>query len=737
LFSLTLFISAALLFVVELMAARLVLPLLGGTPAVWNTCMVFFQALLLAGYAYAHLASRRLGDRRHAAVHLLVLLLPFLVLPVALPGGWAPPGESWPVPWLLAALTVAVGLPFFAVSTSAPLLQRWFAATGHPSAGDPYFLYAASNLGSMVGLLAYPAVIEPASKGLAEQGRAWTAGYALFVLLAAACAWTLWHSAKDKETADIEPGPPVAWRRRLRWLLLAFVPSSLMLSITTYLTTDIAAVPLLWVAPLAVYLLTFVLAFARRQVVTPQVLGRWLPLVALVVVLALLSEATEPAWVLGLLHLGCLFWVALFGHASLAADRPAAGRLVEFYLWLAFGGVLGGIFNALLAPLIFNSLAEYPLVLVLACALRPAPSGRKAEQGRTRAWLDAVLPILLGLAISGVVLLLQAQMFVAGPLSLALAFGLPAVICYTFLGRPLRFALGLGALALSGTLYQGVYGATLYRTRSFFGVHRVTLDPTHSYRVLVHGNTIHGRQSLDPARRREALTYYYSRGPVGRVIAALDECDRLHSVGVVGLGTGALCCYAHKGQSWTFYEIDPAVEKIACRSGWFSFWQDCIEVAGVKPQLVSGDARLTLGRTREKYDLLVIDAFSSDAIPVHLLTREALEVYRARLNDGGILAFNVSNRYLDLESVLGDLAAAACPPMVCMSLLDITLTEKEQAEGQSLSHWVVLAERAEALYPLGQKAPWGEVKGRPGRRVWSDDYTNLIGALKWWHPDED
>jgi hypothetical protein len=736
LFAVTLFVSAALLFVVELMMARLVLPPLGGTPAVWNTCMVFFQALLLAGYAYAHVASKWLGDRRQAAVHLAVLLLPLLVLPVALPAGWTPPGESWPVPWLLAVLVVAVGLPFFAVSTSAPLLQRWFAATGHPSARDPYFLYAASNLGSMVGLLAYPTIIEPLSKGLAQQGVGWTAGYVLFVVLAAACAWTLWRSGKVKESVRIEPAPAIAWNRRLRWVLLAFVPSSLMLSTTTYLTTDIAAVPLLWVVPLAVYLLTFVLAFARRQFVTPEVLGRWLPLAALLVVLALLSEATEPVWVLMLLHLICLFWVGLFCHASLAADRPPAGRLVEFYLWLAFGGVLGGIFNALLAPLLFNSLAEYPLVLVLACALRPLPPEWQEEQTAARRWLDWALPVVLGLVSVGAVRLAQRMGLAPGPLSLGLIFGLPAVVCYTFLDRPLRFSLGLAALLLAGTLYQGVYGATLYRTRSFFGVHRVTLDPTHSYRLLVHGNTIHGQQSLDPARRREALTYYHRRGPIGKVFTTMDKVKPFKSVGVVGLGTGALCCYAQQGQRWTYYEIDPAVEEIACHSGYFTFWQDCIDLTGVVPKVVPGDARLTLARAEEKFDLLVIDAFSSDAIPVHLLTHEALEIYRAHLNKGGILAFNVSNRYLDLESVLGDLAAAASPRMACKGMENLSLSDSDKRGGQSPSHWVVLAERAETLDPLPNEAPWGDIKGRPGRRIWSDDYTNLIGALKWRSFDE-
>jgi hypothetical protein len=726
LFAVTLFTSAALLFVVELLVARLVLPLLGGTPAVWNTCMVFFQALLLAGYAYAQAISTRLGRRGQAASYLAIIALAWLVLPVLLTPSWSSPATAFPFLWLVGLLLWCAGLPFFALAASTPLLQRWFASTGHPSGRDPYFLYAASNLGSLLGLLSYPLLLEP-KLSLAQQGRAWAAGYAIFLTLAAVCALAFIRSAGTVPASLLPVSPPIAWRRRLRWMLWGFVPSSLMLSVTTYLTTDVAAVPLLWVLPLAVYLVTFILAFARQQRLTPDILGRWLPLVALVVVLALVTEATEPAGVLGILHLAGLYWVALYCHASVAADRPPADRLVEFYLILAIGGVLGGLFNALLAPLLFSRVVEYPLVLVLACALRPAVGKLGLDSSRRQRLLDLALPLALGLVAVAAVLGVQAWGLRNRMLSMGLMFVLPAAVCYSFLARPVRFALGLAALVIAGSLYGGIHGTTQYRARNFFGVHRVTLDPTHSYRMLVHGNTVHGMQSLDPARRHEPLNYYSVRSPIGKVFDMMNHTGRLHRVGVVGLGTGALCCYAKQGQHWTFYEIDPAVVSIACDSGLFTFWSDC----AVKPALVVGDARIQLARADEEYDLLVIDAFSSDAIPMHLLTREALAIYRAHLAPGGVLAFNISNRYLELAGVLGNLAADACPPLVCWSRDDNWIVERERKAGRSPSHWVVLADCAETLAPLRQVALWEPAPVTPARRVWSDDYSNLFQVFHW------
>lgn len=727
LFSLTLFLSSALLFLVEPMIGRLILPLLGGTPAVWNTCLVFFQAVLLGGYVYAHVLPSWLGERRHALLHVALLFVPLFFLPIALPRDWTPPEESSPVFWVLGLLLVLIGLPFFVVSTSAPLLQRWFAGSQHPSSSDPYYLYAASNLGSLTALLSYPLLVEPLLP-LASQGRLWTAGYVVLLLLTAGCALWFRKSAAPAPLKTLSTEPhrptPLTAKRRLHWLLLAFVPSSLMLSVTTYLTTDIAAIPLLWVLPLALYLLTFVLAFARKQWIAEQFLARWMPAVVLVVLLVLLSEATEPMLLLLVLHLLGLFWISLFCHTTLAQDRPSSERLTEFYLWLSLGGVLGGLFNALLAPLLFSSIAEYPLVLVLACLLRPAP-------GQTPRLLDVALPMGVGALILALIWSGRRFHLEPGPVTIAWVFAVPLIVCYTFLERPLRFGLGAAALVLAAGAYSGVYGRTLYRTRSFFGVHRVTLDPTGGYHVLVHGDTIHGQQSVDPARAREPLSYYSRTGPIGEVFQALDGDERLQRVGVVGLGTGALACYAEEGQHWTFYEIDPAVVAIARDSGQFTY----LTSGPVQPALVLGDARLQLARSTEHYGLLVLDAFSSDAIPAHLLTREALQIYRDHLDADGILAFNISSRYLDLEGVLADLAGRAEPPLVCLSQKDLGVGSIERQLGKAPSHWVVMAPRREALAKVIQRGNWFQLRARRDRTVWTDDYCNLLGVVRW-RPDE-
>jgi hypothetical protein len=758
LFAITLFVSAALLFLVQPLLARMVLPLLGGAPAVWNTCMVFFQAALLAGYAYAHAAPAWLGVRRHAVLHLGLLLLPLLVLPLCLPGWYPNPDDFHPIIWLIGLLLISAGLPFTVIATSTPLLQRWFTHTAAPAARDPYFLYGASNLGSILGLLAYPFLLEP-TLSLAHQSLLWTTGYGLLIALTAACAVCLWRAPAVSRVA---PGPasrvasaPGVSRnptpgahatrlapRRLRWVLLAFTPSSLMLSVTAYLSTDVAAIPLLWVAPLTLYLLTFVLTFARRPPLSQNVLTRWMPLVVLPVVLTLLSQGAElPAPLVIAVHLLALFWIGLVCHGELAKDRPPGEHLTEFYFWLSVGGVLGGAFNALLAPLLFPAIWEYPIVLVLACLLRPAPATDQpspkssADKPDVPRQLDWALPAALLMGTSALVFSIQALGVEPGPLSIALMFAVPLLICYLFLFRPVRFALGVAALMFAGSIYQGAYGGTELRMRSFYAVHRVTVDPTGRFRQLVHGDTVHGRQSLRPGEKGEPLTYYYRGSPVGQLFKALHYNERerrdprLKRVGVVGLGAGALCCYAAPDQRWTFYEIDPAVKYIACDSDLFTFYRDC---PANEKSVVLGDARLSLQRSDQHFGVLVVDAFSSDAIPVHLLTREAMKVYFDHLDDNGILAFNISSRYLDLKTVVADLARNRIegPPLVCYFQEDRDLTDLDKKEGKTASQWMILARDAAALNGLAGNGMWKAAPGREGT-AWSDDFSNLLGAVKW------
>jgi hypothetical protein len=761
LFTCTLFLSAALLFLVQPLVARLVLPLLGGTPAVWNTCMVFFQAALLAGYTYAHVAPTRLGIRRHALVHLGVLLVPLLVLPIAVPRAYPAPDSNHPIAWLLGVLALAVGLPFFAVSTSGPLLQRWFAASGDPAADDPYFLYAASNLGSLLALLAYPFLLEPTLR-LTEQARLWQWGYFTLVALTAACALALRRTpgkiVDASHPVTLSPRQPVTSSRpnpvtpsnqqRTHWALLAFVPSSLMLSVTTYLTTDIAAVPLLWVLPLSIYLLTFVLAFARRPLPLAGFV-RWMPVVVLTALVIMLTEATEPLFMVVALHLLLLFWIGMVCHGALAADRPAAAHLTEFYLWLSFGGVLGGLFNGLVAPLVFNAVTEYPLVLILACLLMPAQRSETVPP-RTVSRFDFLIPAALG--VLALALIYLRSTFAAGialgppvgsdnferkvvravlgvppgPGAVAFVFLLPLVGCYLCSRRPVRFGLAVGAVLLAWTQYEGVAGRTLHRERSFFGAHRVTLDAEGAHRVLLHGNTVHGMQGVEPSQAREPLTYYYRTGPAGKVFTHLQGDPRLRRVGLVGLGAGALACYASAGEHWTFFEIDPAVLHIAQHE--FTYLTSC----PAQVDFVLGDARLTLARSSDRFGVLVIDAFSSDAIPMHLLTREALAIYRNHLEDNGLILFNVSNRYLDLPPVLAALAQDA--GMIATSYEDRGLSDRERRAGKSPSHWVLLAYSREAAAGIG--IGWGPVRPRRGTSVWTDDYSNLFSVMKW-KKDED
>jgi hypothetical protein len=730
LFAVTLFVSSALLFFVQPFFAKLVLPLLGGTPAVWNTCAVFFQTALLAGYAYAHATTAWLGLRGQALLHGALLLAALVFLPPVLSHAAGPPDVEHPIPWLLRVLLGTVGLPFLVLSAGGPLLQKWFAATGHPAARDPYFLYGASNLGSLLALLGYPVLVEPffpltgradssaASLLLRTQAGLWTAGYLLLLGLTVACVFFVRREGKISTAEEIPPErPPLG--RRLRWLALAFVPSSLMLSVTTYLTTDIAAIPLLWVVPLSLYLVTFILAFARRRLVPRSSLRHLQPLVILLLALVLLSEATEPVVVLVALHLGGFLAIALACHGELADDRPAPRYLTEFYLWLAAGGALGGIFNGLLAPLLFNSIAEYPAALVLAALLLSPPKPGWAPR-RDLAWAVA-----FGAATALWLVLCQALGLPPGQLTLAVVFGPAAVVCYTFWAHRLRFALGVAALLASGVLYHGVHGRSLYRERSFFGVHRVTREPGGGFNELVHGNTVHGRQSLDPERRRLPLTYYHPTGPIGRLFPSFTGSRAKRRVAVVGLGAGSLAAYAQAGQQWTFYEIDPAVARIAQDPRFFTFLSDCPAEVTIR----LGDARLTLADAPDQaYDLLVIDAFSSDAIPLHLLTREALHLYLCKLTPDGLLAFHVSNRYLSFEQILADLAQDAGLP--CYSKHDLNLLDAEREEGKSPSQWVCLPRRKEDE-PLLRWRLWERVPPRPHVPVWTDEFSNLLGILKW------
>ncbi|MBV9928403.1 MAG: fused MFS/spermidine synthase [Acidobacteria bacterium] len=766
LFAAALFVSAFMLFWVQPLAGKMLLPLLGGTPAVWNTCMLFFQALLLAGYAYALALARWLSALAQAAVHLALLAVAALALPIALnaaAAGGVPEGAS-PEWWLLKTLLLTVGPPFFVLSASAPLLQGWFARTRAESAEDPYYLYAASNAGSLFALLGFPALLEPALT-LGQQSRAWSFAYgALFVLFAACAAVAVRARGRvgRDETREASPAEPLSLKRRLRWVVLAFVPSSLVLGVTTHVTTDLVAVPLLWVIPLALYLLSFVFVFARGFKLPRGFAARVVPAAAVLVSMVYLSGATRPAWFLIIFHLAFLFAAALVCHGQLASDRPAASRLAEFYLCLALGGVLGGLFNAVVAPLVFNYVTEYPLVILLATYLRPAyrkSSGtllglrlgakKKDESaaveneepfetvegdGAEKRWglLDLLLPLVIGLLAAA--LMLVTQRFELTPVErAALTLGVPLFLLnHFFAPRPVRFTLGLGAVMLA-TLLFAEWGSdrTLHASRNFYGTHRVQGAGDDSVHWLNHGSTLHGKQYMDAAHRCEPVSYYHREGPLGSVFRHVHEKREAAgvaaplSVAVVGLGAGTTSAYSRAGEAWTFYEIDPQVGDIARDPRLFTYLSEC---AGARPNVVLGDARLRLREaTPEAYDLIVLDAFSSDAVPAHLMTREALALYVSKLKPGGLVAFHVSNRSLQLERVAGGIAKDAG---LAARIFD---DGRQGADfGLDASTWVAVARADTDFGPLASDTNWPEFDRDVYKlEVWRDDFSDILSVFRW------
>lgn len=727
LFASTLFLGSMLMFVVEPMVAKSVLPILGGTPMVWNTCVLFFQIMLVGGYAYAHGVTTWLGARRSSVLYLVLLALPLVALPLVMRPDSHPPVDANPIGWLLIVLFKSIGLPFFALSTTASILQRWFAETDHAAAHDPYFLYAASNLGSLLALLMYPTVIEP-TLPLRAQGLVWSVAYGGFVLLACLSVAAGWRRRRGHVAASSpasETGGsrvPIGWTRRIVWVALAFIPSSLMLAVTTYFSTDIAPVPLFWIAPLSIYLLTFVAAFSGLGGSVRSVADRFMPLLVLPVVILMITRGMVPLWLAIPLHLTAFSTAALVCHGRLASDRPPTADLTEFYFWIALGGMLGGAFNTLAAPVLFDRVIEYPIVLVLACAAR---RGRQSASSGI-SWSDLVVPVGAGAVTAAVVMWLhpvpgRVNVFVPG-------IGMTALIAFTQAKVPVRFAITLAAMLMAGTVASRAQERTVYVSRTFFGVYRVNLDEhdehgqRRRYFEFVHGTTRHGVQAIDPAMRAEPLTYFHRSGPIGQAFAALPGVATRPRIAVVGLGIGTLASYRAPRQQWTFYEIDPEVERIARATSQFTYLSSC----GDACRVVLGDARLSLARTDEQYGVIVLDAFSSDAIPLHLLTREALDVYLAHLAPGGVLAFHISNRHLALAPVLARLVVS----QGLVPRLQLHNTDPELGSAVAPSEWMLAARSERDLGPLAADPRWQVPQIPASTPLWTDDFSNILSVLR-------
>jgi hypothetical protein len=721
LFVATTFTASALLFLVQPMFAKMALPRLGGSPAVWNTCVLFFQTTLLAGYLYTHLTTKWLGTRKQGVWHVALMLAPLALLPLTI-GTGEPPSGANPIWWLLKMMAVRVGLPFLVISTMAPLLQRWYATLPVPSATDPYFLYAASNLGSMLSLLAYPFVLEPAW-GVRVQTLVWSVGYVVLVALTAACVFVVRkHGSQPaivSQSAISNPQSTLSWRQRSVWVLLAFIPSSLMLGVTTHISTDLAPMPLLWVLPLAIYLGTFILAFGTRQIVPEKLIVRLLPLLVLVAMASVAMRINAPKLIP--IHLAAFFCCAMVCHTQLAKGRPSTDHLTEFYLWMSLGGMLGGAFNTLVATYVFNGIYEYPLVLALACVVRPSPAYRG---GRPEPWprliIGGVVPVALCIVLWALGLVGKG----VGLFTLLFLVGVVLIIATSVTTRTAPFNFLAGALALSiAAGLTGARGDVLFAGRSFFGVMKVIAAPDRSYHVLQHGTTNHGRQDTDAWSRCEPKTYFHPSGPLGQFLTAAGA--RLDSVAIVGLGAGTLACYAHEGSTWTFYEIDPLVEQVARDPKLFTFLANSRGAVSVS----IGDGRLKLQHAPAgAYDLIVLDAFSSDSVPVHLLTREALSMYFSKLKPDGVVAFNISNRYIDLEPMLA--AHARDEGLVALTNLDLNVSPEEMARGRSQSHWVLFARTEGPLSVVRGRPGWRTPETRTSVRAWTDDYSNLLNVLR-------
>jgi hypothetical protein len=719
------FLSAALLFLIEPMFTKMVLPRLGGSPSVWSVAMVFFQTMLLAGYAYAHVLTRYAPGPMSILIHLVVMALAALTLPLAI-GAARPPAEAETF-WLLGLFTTSIGLPFFALAANGPLLQAWFARTDHPDAQDPYFLYAASNVGSFLALLSYPTVVEPLIP-LSGQTKLWSIGFFVLTALIALSGVLLWRvsgrapprSANSRSTDAANADAPT-WRDGLKWCALAAVPAGLLIAVTAHISTDVAAVPLLWVLPLALYLLTFVIVFQRRPLIPHWLATGLQPLFILALVGVVIFDPIKTIIGIIALHCAVFFVNALVCHGELARRRPPARDLTYFYLWMAAGGAIGGIAAGLIAPHVFNWVAEYPILIVLAALCRPGLALPSHRHGR-----------YLVFGALAVIVLVMIAFYQSHPEFEETRFnwviGSFLAVAVLFWRTPVPFAATVAVVLFINHTYVDVNGTT--SVRSFFGVHKVADSEDGRFRILSHGTTLHGAERIrdgsgNPVSGRpDILMYYYD----GSAMAQVMEAVRARSAGpiryaVVGLGAGSLACRAKPADTVHYYEIDPAIIHIARDSGLFHFLSAC------RPDvpIMLGDARLTLADAPNgSYDIIYVDAFTSDAIPIHLLTREAMAVYLSKLTPHGIVVIHVSNRFLELASVVTGIAAANGAVARVNDGSDFVENVNEYLFVGTV---VAVARNNQDFGALARSEYWPLQTPDLNQWVWTDDYSNIVGAV--------
>jgi hypothetical protein len=734
--SLGVFLSAGLVFLIQPLFARLLLPEFGGSPSVWNTCTVFFQTTLLLGYCYTWLSTKLLSPKKQIVVHCSLLLLTLVQLPVGLRVLEADVASTSPALRLLIMLTLSIGGPYFAVSTTTPLLQHWFSRSRHKLAHDPYFFYSISNCGSILGLLAYPFIVERLFD-LDGQGLTWSVGYGSLVGLTILCGVLTARelgSMSIPSSNDIADPPligeesspimklvdrPMTKLRRLRWVVLALVPSAMMLAVTTRITTDVAAVPLLWVLPLVAYLATYINAFARRPLIK---FDRLLPvLFPALMVAAWMSLAGPGSQLRAGVEIIMFLICGIVLHGELADDRPSTDYLTEYYFWMSLGGCLGGTLVGIIAPAIFPSYVEFPLILVLAALTQqecPAVGTGKV----VRAVRVAATVLLCGTAMIACFV----HVWASALATTSQFVGFAALGIFFLMNHSKGISLALALVLIPPALLPDTN--SLDRKRTFFGVHEVTYeeDAEIGIRVhlLAHGTTIHGEQVIAPTELQKIpRTYYVPTGPIGEALTLAGAEKASRKVALIGLGSGALMTYSKKGDQFDFFEIDPAVRDIAQDPNLFTY----LSQGEGKQRVIIGDGRLKLAEETEgTYDVIVVDAFGSDSIPIHLLTADALDIFMSRLKSDGTLIIHISNRHLDLEPVPGRYAAERNLP--ALASIKAATTEQEVAQGQRPTHAIVISKSEELISQLGKLEGWHPP--RQNASLWTDSYSSILDVLK-------
>lgn len=714
LFTVTIFISAALLFFVQPLFAKIVLPHLGGAPAVWTTAMLFFQSVLIVGYIYSHLLTKYLPVTAQVGVHIVLWTCALLFIPLSIPESWSVNAEGSITIQTLVLFAVGVGMPFAFLSANAPLIQHWYGLSDGPSSDDPYFLYGASNLGSLGALLAFPLIAEPLF-GARSISIGWAGAFIFLGILLGTCGFMV---KKPKEVLiddeNLQTKAPPKLIDYLKWLALAFIPSSLMLSVTTHVSVDVGSFPLLWVIPLSLYLLTFVLGFRNKPLLGEKKLY-WAAVLSIAAMAFFSSYGFIDYYMIPILFI-LFFIVALKSHSVLYRERPSKDSLTVFYIVISIGGAIGGVFNSIIAPTVFNDSYELKLTLLF-CSMLPILL-YKSNFKKSDLLKSALLSCMI-FCILAVYLILKIELTI---LTLLLIFYVYLLVVLALRENP--FSLSASTASFLISVFILTNSSSIFKDRSFFGVHEV--HDTSDVRVYANGTTVHGKQLISEldAERPRPLSYYYDQGPFGQILKS-DSASKLTDIGVVGLGVGSLACYAQPGQNWQFYEIDAAVVEIAKEKEIFTYLQQCADTAPIH----LGDARVVLeGQETTKFDLLVIDAFSSDSIPIHLLTHEAMQLYLDRLKSNGILLIHISNRYFRIgPAVARSIDALGLEARIQYHRVD---SNHPLVDVVDPSNTVIIARTEANLAEFVNNKDWQPLIS-DGKSLWTDDFANILSTLMW------